>query len=287
MSKLLEQTIGVIHLLKFDLSFTIFEIGALKLSEKDEPFYKILDYFPSSKIYGFELDRNVCDQLNSNAGSGVKYFPHALGERSESRKLNITNHPMCSSLYEPNEEFLDLYQNLDVAKKKSEVTINTISLDQFIEDNGVTSVDFIKIDVQGAEGDIFKGAPKTLKDTLKIVSEVGFVPLYKKQPLFGDICTILSRHDFMFNKFLGMAGRSLKPIVLKNNPNFASQHMWSDAVFIKHVAMIPELANDKILKLALLAATYSSADLVHYCLMTFDKKNETSLSDKWMRAMSK
>ena len=287
MNKLLDQTVGVIHLLEFDLSFTILEIGALKLSENDEPFYKILDYFPSSKIYGFELDRNVCDQLNSNAGSGVKYFPHALGERSESRKLNITNHPMCSSLYEPNEEFLDLYQNLDVAKKKSEVTINTISLDQFIEDNGVTSVDFIKIDVQGAEGDIFKGAPKTLKNTLNIVCEVGFVPLYKEQPLFGDICTILSRHGFMFNKFLGMAGRSLKPIVLKNNPNFASQHMWSDAVFIKHVAMIPGLANDKILKLALLAATYSSADLVHYCLMTFDKKNETSLSDKWMRAMSK
>ena len=57
------------------------------------------------KIYGFELDKNVCDQLNSNARSGVKYFPHALGEQSESRKLNITNHPMCSSLYEPNEDF--------------------------------------------------------------------------------------------------------------------------------------------------------------------------------------
>ena len=95
MNKLLEQTAGVIHLLKTDLSFTIVEIGALKLSEKDEPFYKLLDHFPSSKIYGFELDKSVCDQLNSNAGSGVEYFPYALGERSERRKLNITNHPMC------------------------------------------------------------------------------------------------------------------------------------------------------------------------------------------------
>ena len=98
MNKLLDQTVSVIHLLEFDLSFTILEIGALKLSENDEPFYKILDYFPSSKIYGFELDKDVCDQLNSNAGSGVKYFPHALGKLSESRQLNITNHPKCSSL---------------------------------------------------------------------------------------------------------------------------------------------------------------------------------------------
>ena len=49
MNKLLDQTVGVIHLLEFDLSFTILEIGALKLSENDEPFYKILDYFPHQK----------------------------------------------------------------------------------------------------------------------------------------------------------------------------------------------------------------------------------------------
>ena len=65
-----------------------------------------------------------------------------------------------------------------MSRKKSEAIINTISLDQFIEENDVTSVDFIKIDVQGAEGDIFKGAPKTLKNALNIVCEVGFVPLY-------------------------------------------------------------------------------------------------------------
>ena len=287
MSKLLDQSVEVIKSNGLEIAFTILEVGALKLDEKDEPFYKLFEHFQSSKIYGFEIDKDVCNNLNSKAKSGIRYFPHALGEQSERRKLHITNHSMCSSLYKPNEAFLDLYQNLDVAKKKSEVEIDTISLDKFIEDNEVGSIDFIKIDVQGAELDIFKGAPKALKNTLKIVCEVGFVPLYEGQPLFGDVCNILERHNLMFNRFLGLAGRSLKPLILNNNPNFASQHMWSDAIYIKHVAMIPSLNNEELIKLALLAATYGSADLVHYCLANFDNNNQTNLATQWMRAILK
>ena len=287
MSKLLDRSIELIKSNGLEIKFIILEIGALKLDSKDEPFYKLVEHFQSSKIYGFEIDIDVCNDLNSRAKSGIRYFPHALGEKSERRKLHVTNHPMCSSLYKPNEAFLDLYQNLDVAKKKSESEIDTISLDKFVEDNEIGIVDFIKIDVQGAELDIFKGAPKTLMNTLKIVCEVGFVPLYEGQPLFGDVCNILERHNLMFNKFLGMAGRSLKPLILNNNPNFASQHMWSDAIYIKHVAMIPGLDNEKLIKLALLAAAYGSADLVHYCLANFDNRNQTNLATQWMGAVLK
>ena len=41
---------------KINLSFNIIEIGAVKLDSQQEPFYQLLDIFPSSKIIGFELD---------------------------------------------------------------------------------------------------------------------------------------------------------------------------------------------------------------------------------------
>ena len=41
----------------------------------------------------------------------------------------------------------------------------------------------------------------------------------------------LKNHNLMFNKFLGLAGRALKPVIIDNNANNASQHIWSDAVF--------------------------------------------------------
>lgn len=274
MNKILQVTIDVVKNFGIDIKFTLIEIGARQVGKNKEPFYQLLDHFPSSKIIGFEIDEKTCNQMNLSAPNGVKYYPCALGEFNESRRLYITNHPMCCSLYKPNEELLSLYHNFEVAYLQSETTIDTTTLDDFVEKNDIGSVDFIKIDVQGAELDIFKGSSKTLKDVLKIVCEVEFIHHYKNQPLFGDVCNFLSKYDLMFNKFLGMEGRSLRPLVLNKNLNYASQHIWSDAVFIRNVQKIPQLNDEKLLKLSLLAAVYGSPDLIIYCLSKFDERND-------------
>ena len=278
MNKLLKNTANVVRTVKYDISFTMIEVGALQVGENPEPFYELLDYFPDSKIIGFELDEYICNEMNSKARKGVEYFPYALGEANETRQLYITNQPACTSLYKPNEKLLSLYQNMEVAFLKSENSIETVSLDHFVKSNNLGKIDFIKIDVQGAELDIFKGGTATLNNVLKIVCEVEFVEHYENQPLFGDVCEFLARQDLMFNKFLGFGGRALKPIVLQNNKNYPSQYIWSDAIYIKHVLKIPDLDNAQLLKLAVLSAVYGSADLVHYCLSIFDKRNLSSLS---------
>ena len=280
MNKILQLTVDLIKDINIDICFTLLEVGAVKISEEEEPFYELLDYFPSSKIVGFEIDKEVCDKMNLSARDGVKYYPHALGEFNESKELYITNHPMCSSLYKPNEDLISLYHNFEAAYLKSKTTIKTITLDNFLETNNIGSLDFIKIDVQGAELDIFRGGKKALKDVLKIVCEVEFIHHYENQPLFGDVCKFLNGYDLMFNKFLGMAGRSLRPIVFNSDKNFASQHIWSDAIFIKHVQKISKLSDKKLLKLSLLAAVYESLDLTHYCLSRYDERNSSSIATK-------
>ena len=202
-----------------NISFTIIEIGALKLNKEKESFYELLDYFPSSKIIGFEIEKEVCEKMNSESLKGIKYYPYALGKANEKRKLYITQHPMCCSLYKPNEAFNKLYNNLEVTNLKDEIEIDTITLDYFIDKHDIGNIDFIKIDVQGAELDIFKGASNALKNVLNIVCEVEFIDVYENQPLFGDICNYLSQYNLMFNKFLGLAGRAIKPVKLDNNLN--------------------------------------------------------------------
>lgn len=285
-NNLLNVTVDVVKKNNKNLNFTLLEVGAAQIHQDKEPFYELLDYFPSSKIIGFELDKEVCDDLNANAREGIKYYPHALGEFNEKKKIYITNHPMCSSLYEPNEKLISLYNNFEVAYLKSKSILETLSLDHFLDINNINSLDFIKIDVQGAELDIFKGGKKSLKNVLKIICEVEFIPIYNNQPLFGDVCNFLSDHGMMFNKFLGLAGRCLKPITLNNNPNIASQHFWADAIFIPDVQTIPQLDDDKLLKLSLLSSIYRSPDLVHYCLSSFDKKNSSSLASQWMEQLN-
>tara|TARA_B100001939_G_C16884270_1_gene592321 strand:- start:366 stop:1235 length:870 start_codon:yes stop_codon:yes gene_type:complete len=275
----------LVELLKqsnISLNFKIIEVGALKIQDQDEPFYELLDYFPSTKIIGFEIEKEICEKMNSQAKEGVKYYSHALGKDNEQRKFYITQNPMCSSLYKPNEELIKLYNNFEVAYLKKETEIETISLDYFVEKHEVGDVDFIKIDVQGAELDVFKGGSKTLKNVLKIVCEVEFIQHYENQPLFGEVSDYLSQYNLMFNKFLGLSGRALKPIMLNNNPNLPSQHIWSDAVFVRHIQKIHSLNDEKLLKLGLLACVYYSLDLTFYCLSEYDKRHSTSFAKNWM-----
>lgn len=281
MDDILKKLIKIINKTKINCKFTIFEIGALQLNNSKEPFYKLLDYFPSSEIIGFEIEKELCDKMNSKASKGIRYYPYALGEKNEKKKLYNTKHPMCASLYKPNEKLIRLYNNLDVSYLKSETEIETISLDNFIDKHKIDEVDFIKIDVQGAELDIFKGGKNVLKNVLKIICEVEFVSMYENQPLFGDVNNFLTQHDFMFQKFISIAGRTLRPLIPKN-PDAASQHMWSDAAFIRHVEKIQNLSNEKLLKLSLLSTIYDSVDLAYYCLLAFDKRNSSTLSSDWI-----
>jgi FkbM family methyltransferase len=283
----LAKLVEIIKKNKLNCNFSIIEIGALQIDSKKEPFYELLEYFPSSRIYGFEIEKEVCDKMNLESLKQITYYPYALGKTNEKRKLYITQHPMCSSLYKPNEDLNKLYNNLEVTKLIKESEIETISLDFFAEKYEVIDIDFIKIDVQGSELDIFQGAAKSLQNVLQIVCEVEFIPLYENQPLFGDVCNLLKKNDLIFNKFLGLAGRSLKPIMLNNNPNLASQHMWSDAIFIKNIQKLENISNEKLIKLSLLACVYNSYDLSYYILSYYDKKNLTSLAGDWMNKISK
>jgi FkbM family methyltransferase len=286
MNNALNLLVEFIKQTDINISFTIIEIGALKLNKEKESFYELLDYFPSSKIIGFEIEKEVCEKMNSESLKGIKYYPYALGKANEKRKLYITQHPMCSSLYKPNETFNKLYNNLEVTNLKDEIEIETITLDYFIDKHDIGNIDFIKIDVQGAELDIFKGASNALKNVRNIVCEVEFIDVYENQPLFGDICNYLSQYNLMFNKFLGLAGRAIKPVKLDNNLNKPSQHMWSDAVFVHHILKIHDLNNIQLIKLSLLACVYYSLDLTFYCLSIYDKRNSTSFARDWMTKIS-
>ena len=277
----LKRLVEIIKKTKINCKFTILEIGALQLENSKEPFYQLLEYFPSSEIIGFEIDKELCDKMNSKASKGVKYYPHALGERNEKKKLYNTQNPMCTSLYKPNESLISLYNNLEVSYLKNETETETIALDTFVSKHNIDEIDLIKIDVQGAELDVFKGGKNSIKNVLNIICEVEFVSIYENQPLFGDINNFLSQYEFMFQKFLTIAGRTLKPLKPKNSIA-ASHHMWADAVYIRHVEKIRNLSDEKLLKLSLLSTIYGSVDLAYYCLLAYDKRNSSSLTTDWI-----
>ena len=272
--KKLESFFEIIKKFDKNLKFKILEVGAHPYGEFNESFHILLDHFPGSEIYAFEVDKEECEKLNKSCKKGMKFFPIALGKKRETRKFYETYMPVCSSLYKPKQKFLELYNNLNIAYLKNTTEIDTISVDEFSKSHNLEYVDFIKIDIQGAELDVFKGGVKTLEKTLMIVSEVEWVEQYIDQPLFGDVSSFLKKQDFMLHKFLGFGTRSLRPIILNQNKNFGSQCFWSDALFIRHILNVSKLSDRDLIKSAILSYIYKSPDLTHFYLRKFDEKKK-------------
>lgn len=263
------------------LPLTILEVGARPVGE-NEPFHRLLEALPGSRVIAIEVDSALCAELNRQARPSLRYYPHALGRTEETRPFYEAMHPMCSSLYEPDHAVLDRYHGLEVARLKSVGTIETVSLDTFSRRHELGPIDFIKIDIQGAELDVFAGGTATLAGTLGIVTEVEFVPLYKQQPLFGDVCRFLAEHALPFHRFLGMCGRTLRPVLINNDPNAMTQHLWADALFLRDLSRIDQFAPEQLLKLAVFSNLYQSADVAVCCLLEYDRRTGTNLAAGYM-----
>lgn len=255
-----------------DTSFEILEIGAVPLGGEPEPFHRLLDDFPGSRVHAFELDPKSCATLAAAARPGVMVHPAAIGARRETRTVHLTNHPMCTSLYKPNEALLREFHNFEVVYLRGTSEVEVTPLDELLDAGAFGPVDFVKIDIQGAELDAFRGGAKTLRSALAIVSEVEFLQLYEDQPLFGDVDRELRAQGFMLHKFLGMSGRALRPVVMNNDPNYPAWHLWSDAMFVRDLRQWSGLEPASLAKLSVLAFLYGSPDVAFRCLQLCDQK---------------
>ncbi|MEZ5540446.1 MAG: FkbM family methyltransferase [Pseudomonadota bacterium] len=260
------------------LEFTILEIGAIPTAgNKSEPFHQILSEFPGSRIHAFEVDDAICAKLNAAADDGMRFHALAIGSKHEQRPFYITNHPMCSSLYQPNHELISQFNNMEESYLRESTHINTVTIDEFREAEQIEGIDFIKIDIQGAELDAFKGAVNSLTNTVAIVTEVEFIPQYTNQPLFRDVDAFLSDNGFMFHKFFTLRGRALKPVTVANNPIAPSWHFLCDTMYVRRISDWDSMEPAKLLKLAVLAYLYGSPDICFRCLQIFDSMQNSRL----------
>lgn len=212
---------------------------------------------------------------------GDHVLPIAVGN-GDTHTLHITNTGMTSSLFEPNLRLMDRYQNLgELCQVVRTEQVETVRLDAVQE---VRPCHYLKLDVQGAEVMVLEGAEATLRDVMVIHTEVEWVELYKGQPLYEDVAMHLRGQGFQLLAIQGFAGRAMKPLVVNGDLNLPlTQHLWSDAVFIRDLGHLDEMGTDHILKCAaLLHELYGAPDVVHYLLSAADSRRGTSLAERYL-----
>jgi protein O-GlcNAc transferase len=265
-----------------EFQINILDVGA---AFAERPPYQSLVEAGRGKIFGFEPNREACEQLNREYGNSHRFFPFFVGD-GRPAIFHETNWALTGSLFEPNSRLLEKFQNLaEVVTPVAVHPVETTRLDDMAE---IGDIDFIKIDVQGSELAVFRNASRAISSALLIQTEVEFVELYKGQPMFADVDTFLRGSGFQFHTLNGFSGRAFKPLVANGDVNSAfRQALWSDALYVRDWMRLDDLSEAKLRNYAILAHdVLRSYDLAHVVLSALDSRTGGNRAAHYLRRLT-
>lgn len=230
-------------------------------------------------LVGFEPQKEALQKLQAMKGANETYLPHAVGT-GEHAKLYICQASGMTSTLKPNSQVLNHFQGYPIwGKVKSVEEIETVRLDDIDQ---IEKIDWLKIDIQGGELNVFRNGEKKLKDTLVIQTEVNFIQLYENQPLFAEIDQWMRAHGFMLHTLLEQRKRIYAPMRINGGIHQGiNQLTTADAVYVRDINTLQEASVEQRKKLAIiLSKAYGSFDLAYRLLMNEDGCSEKSFFNK-------
>lgn len=134
-----------------------------------------------------ELQRQFAD-------SRFEVLQTAVADKTGFIDLEINEFDATTSIL-PTHRGIPEVEGIDVAVREV-VRCRLTTLD--VVASRVGNIDLIKMDVQGAEHLVIKGAEETLRRTRLVWCEVSFRPLYEGSATFPDIYALLRERGFLF-----------------------------------------------------------------------------------------
>lgn len=238
-----------------------------------EPPYRALLDRGLCTVVGFEPQADACRRLEELRGPLERYVEAAVGD-GEEHILHVTAAGGMTSLLRPDPARLRLFNAFpgfgEVVRTQP---VRTTRLDDVEE---VQDVDFLKIDVQGAELMVFRGGRRKLARAVAVQTEVSFVPLYEGQPTFGDVDQELRAQGFLPHALPALKRWSIAPVVINDDVRQPlNQLLEADVVYVRDFTHPEQLSGEQLRHLALIAHhVYSSYDLAHLCVAELSTRGD-------------
>jgi FkbM family methyltransferase len=186
--------------LGLDENSNILEIGAHMGFDTE----KIRKFSPNSNLYSFEPDpRNIKILEERKIDMISNIFPIAISDKSGKVQMNIsegyiqekTNFFYFNELpWSASNSIKKPKKLLDVfpwCKFEKQIDVECKTLDQFCEEQSIKKIDFIWMDVQGAEELVFIGGKEILKKTEYIFTKYSNDELYEDQKDLNSLLEFL------------------------------------------------------------------------------------------------
>ncbi len=173
----------------------IFDIGA-NVGEVTQ-LYRSL--FPDAIIHSFEPFADSYRSLEGQCSKDPKIFPHqvAVCENTESQTLHSNSSAATNSLLSNDSRSKALWGK-GVLETNSLVEVQSTTIDHFCTENRITTIDILKMDIQGAEMRALQGAEDMLsrQGISLIYLEIILGETYVGQPKFLEYLRRLDSHGY-------------------------------------------------------------------------------------------
>ncbi len=241
---------------------SVVDIGANPI-EGDAPYRRMLD-LGLCHVTGFEPQPGPLAELMARKSDNETYHPYALGAGGEA-ELHIFHHSGFASLFGVNRPVAAL---LGFGRATRETGVEKVSTRRLDDIPGLERIDFLKIDVQGAEAMIIANGRDRLMDAVLVQTEVRFVPLYEGEPCFAGLDAELRGQGFLFHDFAFLKRVPLKCAASDGlRPMTRRQVLDGDAFYVRDLSNLSAYSDVQLCRLALLAdLVVLDADLALFCL---------------------
>ncbi len=154
-----------------------------------------LHRFPDAHVVCVEPLAAARSRIRSVVGADprVTIVAGAAATQRAYRQLHVSRKSDSSSLLEITSRYTDAFPGTE---ETSVVNVHTASLDDLLAAAPLPPPTLLKIDVQGGELEVLRGAPNLLRKTQEILVECSFVEFYSGQALIGEVITYLESHGF-------------------------------------------------------------------------------------------
>ena len=146
----------------------------------------------SLTVYAFEPNLRLAAQ-RLGLLPNFMVIPMAVAEEDGCADFHINAFDASSSLLPLDPESLEHWIGRELLKVEDKIKVPTIRLDTFMNRMGISCVEYLKIDAQGADFAVVKSAGARLQDISKITLEVAIAPI----PVYVGACKKSKVVDFL------------------------------------------------------------------------------------------
>jgi FkbM family methyltransferase len=150
---------------------------------------------PSAHIIAFEPLPGAMEHMTRlfHGEDRVEVVPFALGDAEGEAVMHLSAREDSSSLLPIGGRQVSTFPGTEeVGTTRADLR----TLDSVLADRELMRPALLKIDVQGYELSVLRGAEQTLRSFDQVLVEASFVELYEGQALFPDISHYLEAHGF-------------------------------------------------------------------------------------------